>query len=400
MSSYFWMAGMEIILMKNKLDLSKGLQISERDKIILWIAGAFLLVFLSYFFGCDKIVNKTQIYEQQLITEKAKQKDLAEKNANRQKYETDTNEYTNKFHSILSGYDNGTSQDSMLVFLSNLETITGGWIKSTTFSSLSPIYTFGQNSSSNPGGGKGYTTDMTGYKNTLTMAYEADYDDLKSVVSYINNYYSKNSIDSVTMSYNDVTGAVSGTIAVSNYCITGSDRIFEYPKIDKQIGTNNLFKSLTFKAASTRLDDNGSYILSNYDYYMMVNPSGSDNNSCMIGRKGDEDGDSILATNFNEMQKVSIKFSGSDGQYSASYKIGDKAYPAINYSQGVEFDPGDSMDMLIMSSSRLSDNDKSSVSITVENDSDMNLHIKVCNDDVDKPRVQFEDKEGAVSIYE
>ena len=387
--------------MKKKRDMSKFFQISERDQKLLWLLGAIIIVFLSVYLGTFRIDDKTDQYSAELVTAQKRQRDLADKNQNRQKYIDDTTIYNNKYTSILSSYDNGTSQDASLAFLHNIERITGTWIKSTTFSTVSPIYTFGKNHTAENGTTINNPTDMVGYKTTLTLAYEAEYDQWKSLVTYINNYYSKNTIDTISMSYNEITGVVSGTMTLSTYCITGSGRSFQHPSTDTQFGTKNIFKSSVFKpTALTKADDNGSYILSDYDYYVLLNASTSDMDSCMIGKKDDNDGTSVLSANANEQQEITIHFAGEDGSYTAAYSIGSQTYPAEGLNNGKAFIPGNSLDLLIMSSNKLSATDKSGAKITLVNDSDMNLNVKVCNDDNTDPRVTFAGKTGAVTIYE
>ncbi len=387
--------------MKNK-KLDVNIKLSSRDKMIIWVVASVGVILLAYFFGYTKIMEQVNIYQAKLNTAQSRYRELYDKNENKETYLKDTAVYKSRYNSILSGYENGASQDNSLMFLRDLEKTTGSWIKSTTFATTSPIHTFGAISSTNPNmaGTKAYNSDMIGYKTTLTLSYEAQYNDFKDLVTYINNYYSKNTIDSMSMAYEADDDTVSGTMTVSTYCITGTSRAFSTPKVDLPVGTKNIFFSSTFfPTVIEKNDTNGAYILSDYDYYLLLNAPASDMSACIMGQKGDITGDSILSTNENTVQKVVIKVWGSDGNYKIMYKVGNQTYPAVNPNSGLSFAAGDTLDFLIMSSARKTTEDKSSADISIINDTDMDLNVKIVDDDVTAPRVNIVESTGIVNIY-
>ncbi len=385
--------------MKNKMSIS----LSERDKILLWLVASAAIVLVAWYFGFMKLSDEVATYQAKYDKAHKQLVSLQQKDANKEQYLADTVIYKNRFNQALSGYENGASQDNSLMFLRDVEKTTGSWIKSTTFSTTTPIYTFGSIGSSNPetAGTRAYTSDMIGYKTTLTVAYEAVYSDWKNFLTYLNNYYSKNTIDNISMSYNAATDVVSGTMTLSTYCITGSNRTFTPPTIDKDNGTDNIFFSKIFFPSVTvgKNDTDGSYILSDYDYYVLLNAAASDMNACVIGKKDDVSGDSVLASNENVTQQMTIHVWGKNGTYYIKYKLGNQQYPVLNYGGGYNFAAGNSLDLLIMSSVRKSSSDKSGVDISVINETDMDLNIKVVNDDKADPRVDFVNKTGIINIY-
>ncbi len=386
--------------MKKKLGLN--MEISERDKKLLWILASVLIVFIGYYFGFNKLSASADNYETQLTQAHKKYDDLSAKYAKKDTYLNDTEDFKNKYNTVIANYQNGTSQDTSLVFLNDVEKITGGWIKSTAFTDVSSIYKFGAVTSTNPAksGESVYSTDFEGYKTTLTLSYEAKYDDFKQLISFLNNYYSKVTIDSINMAYNQEDNTVSGSMVVSSYCITGSSRPFAFPEIDTQKGTNNLFYSAVFlpNIVGNKEDSNGNYILGDYDYYMLLNSASSDIDACIIGKKNDT-GNTVLTSNENKMVDATVRFAGSDGIYTVQYTIDGKQFPSENYSAGSSFIPGKTLDFLVMSSKRASSDDKSGVNITFVNDTDMDLNVKVCNDDTTRSRVNITKTTGAVNVY-
>ncbi len=387
---------------KNKLNVT----LSDRDKMLIWLVASVAIIICAYYLGYTKLNDDLTKCEAKYKTAAAKLEDLKAKSAKEEDYKKDTVIYGNRFNQIVSGYENGASQDHSILFLRDVEKTTGSWIKSTTFSTTTPIYTFGAIGSSNPetAGTRAYTSDMIGYKTTLTLSYEALYSDWKDFVEYLNNYYSKNTIDNISMTYNNGSDIVSGTMTLSSYCITGSNRNFKLPVHDfdkrKDDEKKNIFFSTTFFPTIIGKDDKeGNYILSDYDYYMLLNAATSDMDACIIGKKDDVSGDSILSSNENIAQPITINVWGKGGVYYINYKLGNQSYPALNYGAGSNFTAGDTIDLLIMSSSRYTSSDKSGADITIVNESDMDVNVKIVNDDVANPRVNIVSETGYINIY-
>ncbi len=387
-------------MMKNKKGLS--FSISDRDKNLLLLLVALGILFGAYFLGYQNFNEKTEQYNQETVKLRAKFNDLLAKKNKEEDYRNESLTYKNTYNAVLAKYSSSTNQDGIIDFLSKVESITGSWLKSTTFTESDDIFDFGRITSTNPGntGNKVYNTDMIGYKTTLTLSYEAKYDQWKSLLSFINNYYSKLTIDTISMSYNSTTDNVAGSMTLSLYAITGTQRAFTPPVFNLPTKTDNIFASKVFDSSAIgNVDDNGAYILSNYDYYLLLNSSTSSIDSCVMGRKDDTTQESVISTNSNDIENVTVRFAGSNGQYTVQYKVGNITYPAANYASGQNFVPGTTLDLLVMSSARLSDNDKSGVSLSVVNDTDMMLNIKVSNDDINNPRFKIASKSGDVSIY-
>ena len=143
----------------------------------------------------------------------------------------------------MSPFSMGTSQPATLQFLNTIESSTGVWIKSITFSDPVAVYTFGQKASSNPSNtsGSAYQTNNVGYKETINVSYEGTYAEWKNLIGFINNYEKKNTIEALTTTYNEATDVVTGTMTLALYSITGNGREFSEPKFDLKTGTDNIF---------------------------------------------------------------------------------------------------------------------------------------------------------------
>ena len=379
------------------------MKLTDRDKKLLYIVAGLLLVFCAYFFGFRNLSSKNEDLESELSKKNTVYNNLRVMAMKKADYLEDTEKFNNEYTTLLSRFDSGYSQEYSIMFLKELEDNTGCWLSQVGLAQTQKIYDFGNTVSSNPtgSGNAGYATDYKGYSTTLTLTYQASYDEFKDLINYLNTYKYKCVINSVSSSYNAESDTVSGSLVITQYAITGGDREFYGAYIDNYLnGTDNIFDSPIFTPGTNADIENGGNILKDYDYYMTLDAFGADSDSIAIGKKGDSTGESVLSTNAAKKEDVTISFAGANGNYTVQYKIGSITYPATNYTAGVAFDPGNLLSMLIISSPRMSEDDLNGVSATIVNDTDMTLYVKVVNDDESNPRFTLKEKWGDVVIYE
>lgn len=368
-----------------------NIEISERDKKLLLVLLSVLMLGAAYLFGYQKLTEKADEYKKEYNEMKSKEADLLEKQERIDEYDAAIKIYENTYSGIISQYGNGITQTYQIDFLNRVERATNVWIKSVGFQAAVPVYTFGNVQTSNPSGsGNAYVTDLTGYSNTLTIAYEGQYADWKNFIEYLNTYFSKNVIENISMSYSDITGEVSGTMTLNVYSIVGNDTKYVEPEFNVPTGSDNIFTSDILGAVNI-IDSTGDYIFSDYDYYMSINSVTAGIDACTMGRKGDITNESVVTGNTNEIQNVVLTIDGSGGTYTVAYKIGDSEYKE-------ECKPGNGLELLIISSGRTSESDKVGVNLTVKNNSDIPVNIKVFGDDKDA-RVNFKETVGNIVIY-
>ena len=224
------------------MDKLKGmLKVSERDKKLLIVVMAVLIMALAYFFGYSNLSAQVDELSTKKTSLETTKRDLKEKNNNKQKYINDTDKLSKACTVLIDKYDSTTSQPNAIEFFNKTEDVTGVWVKRLSLSPATVLYKFGQIASSNVNGTSSYTSNLVGYKSSINISYEGDYSQWKNFVKYINTYASKSTIDSLTATYNDSTGVVSGTASISLYAIQGGDRKATEPKFDVKTGTDNIF---------------------------------------------------------------------------------------------------------------------------------------------------------------
>ncbi len=376
------------------------LAISERDKFLLCLVGSILVVFLVYYFGFRNINDKINTVENEINSLQIKYNDLREKANNAEQYKEDTQKYKLIFDSGLAAYDSGFSQKATLIFTTELEAELDVWLKTVSMSDAVLLYTFGNVTSSNPSlsGTKVYSTDMQGYKKTTTYSYECGYDTFKDMLAYVLDYDTVYTVDAVSCSYDEENELMSGNITISQYAVTGSDRKYYESDITSiDTGTENLFVSETNPNRVIESEDDFGF-MTNYDIALSLSSEGSDLSSVVLGRRGYS---SLQASaNENGNVPVTINIAGENGDYTISYSVGDAQYPDDEKAaMDLTFNPGRSLDLMVFSSVRESADDMAGAAVTINNESDMTLNIKVVNDDSQRPRFNVENVNGAVKYY-
>ena len=379
------------------------MKITDRDKKLLCVVGAAIIIFCAYYFGCRILINKTQEITETISALNKEHNALKLMLANAKKYTTDTESYNSKYDEILNKYGSGNTQEYSIMLLKEIEDRTGAWISQAGLAQTEEIYTFGEVTTSNPyaeEGSKVYHSDYVGNKTTLTLTYQATYDQFKDMINYINGYKYKFTIDSISMSYTAETDSVSGSLVLTQYAITGGDRKFNNVNITNVLnGTDNIFHSGIFSGGENLSTENGDNIIVDYDYYFSLQADGSDMDPVVFGPKNDSTGSATVSAAGNEMQDAYVRFFGENGEYYVQYSVGDKKYPAAAYDDGQLMLPGEELSMLVISSKRSGNDDKSGVNATIVNDTDMTLKIKIANEDGGNPRFVLKDYTGDVVVY-
>ncbi len=380
------------------------MKISDRDIKLIYVVLSLAIILCGYFFGFRKLTAANEQLDDEISKLKTRHATLRTMEKNAKKYSDDTVVYNDNYDKIISRFDTGYSQEYSILFIKELESKVDTWLSQAGLAQTENIYTFGQVKSTNPGSEAGvtvYSSDYKGYKTVLTLTYQTSYENFKDLIEYINNYKYKCTIDSMSMSYNSESDVVSGALVVSQYAITGKDRKFSNVNINGILnGSDNIFSSDIFNPGENADINNGDKIMSDYDYYISLQPADSNLDAVMVNKRGDMTGGSAIFSDENERQEFYIRFFEEDGVYYAQYSIGEKKFPAEEFDKGAMFLPGDYLSFMVLSSQRSGDEDMAAVDATIINDTDMTLNIKVANEDKGNPRFVVKSTSGDVVIYE
>ena len=378
-----------------------NLKLAQKDIRLLLTVLIAVIIFAGYK-GWEYFDDQCKAVEAEITALEAKKKDLSAKYAKKSEYIVKGAVYEALYGKIVNQYSAGLDQQTIIMDLRDMEVGNEAWIKSASFTSVGLLHTFGSVRSSNPAteGNKVYTSDLKGIGSLTNISFEGEYQNFKDLLARINNSEFKYKIDTLSLSYNEAGQKVTGSMALNNYAVTGKDRFFPSTTVDGvALGTENIFKSETY--TETVVDK--SYIdviKTNYDLYMYLNANTSDVEAFVVGQKNDVLGKTQVTKNSNSKEKIVISVTGSEGNYKVSYKIGDEAYPSVDMATGADFVFGDSLDLLVVSTPRLSNADVSMANVTILNSTDVTLNIGILNEDPLRPRFYLEETVGAVALYE
>ncbi len=364
-----------------------SMEISDRDKTLLYIIASIMILAAAYFFGYKNFMDQRDDYKARAKTAHEEYLTLIELQKNRQMYVDMTEELLVERGLFLVEFENGYSQSNMLRELINIEKATSIWFKEITFNLPENVYTFQSENG------------LLGIKNATVIAYEGSYTEWKLMLESMLNINSKTKIDSVSVKYDEVNQLCEGEINISHYSVANAET--QEPTVEYSLpaGISNIFDSAAVTSNTQTQAVNANYILTDYDVCILINPDKSTFDSVIVGTTNDSSAKDTITSDENGSVDVTITVDGSDGNYTLSYKVGDKTYPAKNYDKGVDFKPGDTLDLLVESSVRDGNDDKVAVKANLINNTDMKLNVLVHGDDTVFPRFSAATREGDITIY-
>lgn len=347
-------------------------------------------------------------------------RELQAKEADRPKYEEGIEKYTKKYEEVLNAFPSDLNQEVSIMFLQSIKDENDFTIGSLGLGEKSPFYTLGSGGSdatlpavegaADTEADTADTTDtvsiaeattdgaLTCYSAVFPIAYSGTYKSLKDVVTYINNYSDRMTVDTLSISYaGDDTYA--GSLELTCYSIEGETRPERSLDIEQvEIGVGNIFEGGNGAGSSNsslnKYDDmDGAAIETSYDFYVMLNAATSDVSAKVLGQNGTGKEDTVISDSDNTVSTISYDFFELDGKNYCRYTLdNDQYYEA-------EITSAEDVKLFIQSSERKNDEDKVAVKITIRNSTSLPVYVKVSGDDAVSPRVTVS-RTGSVKVYQ
>lgn len=240
--------------------------------LLLFILGIAILVVPIRFFAMSNFDDKKSIDNQRAERE-TYYNDLKAKDANRQQYIEETEQYTKDYENILAEFPSELYQDNTIMYLQNVKDKYKFNFPSVTMGEETLFYTLGSgavgdvtvadngsaDSSAETDSSAGDVTldeDTTAsgyncYSASFPVSYEGDYKDIKDVIDFIKSGDSRMTLDDISISFDEGTGKYTGDMTITSYAVNGDDRTTDHADVNVQIGTNNIFGNPTVKSGNT-----------------------------------------------------------------------------------------------------------------------------------------------------
>ena len=301
---------------------------SSDKALLLGIVGVAIAVLAIIYVAKPNIdtMNSVKAENEQL---QARLNELNQKQANRDQYLADTEKYQGKFDEVLNSFPADLNQEISIMFVKGITTDNDFTVSSLGLGEKEQFYTLGMN------GGDAALTDGTAdaaateaasteaasteatteaaagteltegapadtsayqcYRASFPITYTGSYKSLKDVVSYVDNYSDRMTINSIDIAYDEEADEYSGNMTMMCYAIESADRPERQIELNEvQTGVSNIFQGGSGSGSSdsdseklNKYDENdGAAISSNYDFYAMLNPSTSDVSAKVVGQNG------------------------------------------------------------------------------------------------------------------
>ena len=132
-------------------------------------------------------------------------------------------------------------------------------------------------------------------------------------------------------------------------------------------------------------------LVSNHNLVILLNNANNDTSSGIIVASSESDEGTYVTSAANSVQNLSIDITEEDGKKYVTYSIGADSKKAEILSSDLT--------IYVKSSARVDSEDKNGVDVSVSNNTDLGVYVKVADDDSSSPRFNVKSKTGTVKVY-
>lgn len=235
-----------------------NIDLSMKEKRLLLILGAFVILFLAYQFGFVVLTNKASENNEQIsgLQDRVAQLELME--VNKPMYTKGIKENDEKLSEIYSKFVNDTTAENNILFVKEIEDKTGVEVSeidlyekaviSNQPTDASTITEDGSADDSNASTTQ--NTDQSqfvqsGFNYMVKFNFKASYSELKDMINYINAYPYFRTIDDVSVVFDSETGELMGELTLNIYTLVDATNPYEVPVSGVyDIGVDNVFGTI------------------------------------------------------------------------------------------------------------------------------------------------------------
>lgn len=221
------------------------LKISNSEMRLLLLLLSLICIACSYFFIFQNTTAKAN--EINALNEEKQQKitEMEQMIARKDLIEADTITLNETVMDIINKYPSDLTTEKAFMVVEEIEKATEVHISNICLIMDNSVGSLGSTTVlTEEGTLANGTAENVGYYATISMNYEAKYDAFKDMIDYINNLKDRVTIPSVSATYDNETGLITGVITVNMYYLSETGKAYEAPKINGiGSGVDNIFES-------------------------------------------------------------------------------------------------------------------------------------------------------------
>ena len=245
----------------------KKVKLSDSEIRLLLMLFVLIMLASAYFLSFQKNVTRAEEIEAQNVKDQQTVNTLEAMVGRQAEVEAQTEEYRQYVQDVIAKYPPDVTTEKAIVIIQELEQLSGVHVTNISFAmdnvigNLATAVTGGTTTSdgTEDSGSTGpVIATHLGYYDTLAISYEAEYESLKDIVSYIAEQKDRATIPAITAAYDSETGNLSGVITLNMFYLTETGKEYEAPRItgiDK--GVEDIFRSGGGSAGEVLDDEEG-----------------------------------------------------------------------------------------------------------------------------------------------
>lgn len=215
--------------------MDKKKKISDSELRLILLLLSVVLLAAAYFFVYDRNVKAAQELEAQNEIDSATVARLEGMVAVRAQVEAETEQLRQNIKDIIAKYPSDMTTEKAITILQNIENNTGMDVPNVSFlmNNLLMNFTYPAEETNIP---------PTGYYASLSMNYTASYGNFKQMLAYIASLKDRMIAPTVSVTYDQVTDMVSGSITMNLFYLKDTGKEYEAPIIyDIDKGVESIF---------------------------------------------------------------------------------------------------------------------------------------------------------------
>ncbi|QAA31165.1 hypothetical protein [Clostridium manihotivorum] len=251
----------------------------------------------------------------------------------------------------------------------------------------------------------GQTKDSSGGNTAqqmkVTLSFKGTYSNLATFIKNVEARNKRIVLSNLSMTQSSDKN-ISGSLTMEFYAVPKiGDEDSDYSKwiLNNKYGKDSPFGG-QISTLSTTIEDSAKQKEEKNDFSMIAKPINSDLPTLTIGKDSDQSRTSYLYADNSNVEKLEVVFTkDKDGNYYYKYKTSKNSYPLQYSSKGIGFKPtSDDIRFNIFSTLRQGTSDKAGVDLKVINNTDKVVSIIVNGDDGTDPRVKITGEGTAVNV--